>query len=92
MPEILAVNGGFGIKATIAAGEYDCNWLIKIQGDLIFSGEEASGTIKANTEETVKLPLTFAFGIADITVTIGDIKKQYTAFALGPLFLNLKEA
>ena len=58
----------------------------------MFSGGEASGIIKANIEETVILPLTFAFGKADIRVTAGNVQKQYTAFALGPLFLNLREA
>ena len=92
LTEILEVNGGFGIKATISAGEYGCNWLIKIQGDLMFSDGEASGIIEANTEETVKLPTAFAFGKVQITINANEIQKQYTAFALGPLFLNLKEA
>ena len=58
----------------------------------MFSDGEASGIIEANTEETVKLPTAFAFGKVQITINANEIQKQYTAFALGPLFLNLKEA
>ncbi len=89
--EIKQVSGGFGIKAIIAAGNTDCNWNIVVDGRLLFFGGEASGTIKANNEETVKLPLTFALGKVQITVTANEIQKDYTAFALGPLFISLKE-
>jgi hypothetical protein len=41
-------------------------------------------------EQTVKIPLTLALGKTTVTVTAGSITQQYTAFALGPLFLNLK--
>ena len=89
--EIKQVTGGFGIKATIAAGNSDCDWTININGKTIFFGGEASGTIESNTQETVKLPLTLAFGKVQITVTANEIQKQYTAFALGPLFLKIQE-
>jgi PKD repeat protein len=90
--EIKEVKGGLGIKATINAGGNDCNWIIKINGNFILlSGGEASGTIELNTEETVKLLLAYAIGKVDITVTANEIQKQYTAFALGPLFLKLQE-
>ena len=90
--EIKQVNGGFGIKATIAAGDNYCDWTININGNIILLGGEASGTIQSNTKETVKLPLTYAIGKVDITVTANEIQKHYTSFALGPLFLSLKEA
>jgi len=90
--EIKQVTGGIRIKATIAAGDNDCNWAINVACNFMLLGGEASGTIIANTEETVKLPLTIALGKTTVTVTAGNIKKQYTAFALGPFFLNLQQA
>ncbi len=89
---IKQVSGGFRVKATIAAGTNDCDWTMKVDGKLLFFGGEASGKIQAGKEETVKLPLTFAIGKVDITVTANEIQKKYTAFALGPLFLSVKEA
>jgi PKD repeat protein len=91
-PQIISVTGLLRIKATIAAGDNDCDWTISTQGNFVLSGGEASGTIPANTEQTVRLPLTLAFGKVTITVTANTIMKQYTAFALGPLFLGVKEA
>jgi PKD repeat protein len=90
--EIKQVNGGFGVKATIAAGDSDCDWTINVQGNFILLGGEASGTIPAGTEQTVKLPLTFALGRVQITVTANELQKDYRAFALGPFFLNFEEA
>lgn len=91
--EIKEVIGGFGIKATIFAGEYDCHWTIKVDNEVFFGNElETSGTIEFGKEETVELPLTFAFFKVDITVTANSIQKEYTAFAFGPFFLKLEEA
>jgi len=59
-PQIKSVKGFFGVKATIAAGDNDCNWAINVDGKYVFSGGQASGTIPANMEQTVKLPLTLA--------------------------------
>jgi PKD repeat protein len=88
--EIVEVSGGFGIKATIKAGETAVGWTISVDG-LVFMGHDASGYITAGTEETVKIPFTLAFGKVDITVTAGSQHETYTAFALGPLFLNVQE-
>jgi hypothetical protein len=90
--EIKQVTGGIRIKATIAAGNTDCDWSINVACNFMIIGGEASGTIEADTEETVKLPLTIALGKTDITVKASSITQQYTAFALGPFFLKLKEA
>jgi len=89
--EIKEVKGGFRVTAKIASGDSECHWSINVNGNFVLSGGEGSGIIAANTEETVRLPLTFAFGKVDITVTANSIQKQYTAFALGPLFLNVQE-
>jgi PKD repeat protein len=89
--EIEQVSGGLGIKATIAAGDTTCDWTMNVNG-LVFIGGEANGNIQANVKETVKIPLTFAFGKVDITVTADEIQKDYKAFAIGPFFLSVKEA
>jgi hypothetical protein len=89
--EIKQVTGGFGVKATIAAVDSDCDWRINVKANFLLSGGAGSGTIPAGTEETVKLPFTIALGKVTVTVTANEIQKQYTAFALGPFFLNLKE-
>jgi PKD repeat protein len=89
--EIKQVNGGFGVKATIAAGDNDCLWTINVDGRFVIFNGGASGTIQANKEVKVTLPFTLAFGKVDITVTANEIQKQYTAFALGPMFLKVQE-
>jgi PKD repeat protein len=86
--EIKEVKGGMGVQATIKAGDMPVGWSINIDG-LIFIGGENSGTIQKNTEETVEIPFTIGFGKVDITITANNIQKTYTAFALGPIFLNL---
>jgi PKD repeat protein len=89
--DIQQVSGGLGIKAIITAGDINCDWTMNVNG-LVFIGGEANGNIQANVKETVKLPLTFALGKVDITVTANEIQKDYTAFAIGPFFLSVKEA
>ncbi len=88
--EIKEVKAGFGVKATINAGSSGCHWEIDVEG-MVFFGGKNSGTIYANTQETARLGFSLALGNVDIIVKADDLEKQYTAFALGPLFLNLKE-
>ena len=57
----------------------------------VFLGGENSGMIYANTQETVKLGFSLAIGNVNIMVKAGDIQKEYTAFALGPIYFNLQE-
>jgi PKD repeat protein len=90
--KINQVTGGLGIKATITAGDYDCDWTIKVDGKYFLSDGIATGMIPANTQETVILPSTIAFGKVTINVIANVMQKKFTAFALGPFFLNLKEA
>jgi len=87
--EIIDVNGGFGIKAIIKAGDTPVDWTISVDG-FVLMGHDASGYITAGTEQIVKIPLTIALGKVDITVTAGSLQETYTAFALGPLFLNMQ--
>jgi PKD repeat protein len=88
--EIKDVKGGLGIKAIIAAGENNCVWEITVEG-LVFFGGENSGVINANTQETIRLGFSLAIGNVDIKIKAADIQKQYTAFALGPFYINLQE-
>ena len=88
--EIKEVSAGVGVKAVIDAGEYNCHWEITVEGK-VFLGGENSGTIDANTQDTVRLGFSLAIGKVSITVKAGDIEKEYTAFALGPLYFNLQE-
>lgn len=90
-PMIKNVKGGLRISATIAAGNTDCDWIINVDASFMLLGGEGGGKIEANSQETVKLPLTLAFGNSDIIVSANEIKKMYSAYALGPLFLNLQE-
>ena len=90
--EIKDVTGGFGIKATIAAGSQQCCWNISVDGDYVFFGESNEGEIEAESEETVKLGFSIAIGKVNVTVKAGQMEKEYTAFALGPFYLNMQEA
>ncbi|MCJ7570866.1 MAG: PKD domain-containing protein, partial [Candidatus Thermoplasmatota archaeon] len=90
LAEIKDVKAGLGIKATINAGENDCHWDITVEGN-VFLGGENTGIIYANTQETVRLGFSIAIGEVNIIVKAADIQKQYTAFALGSLYLNLQE-
>ena len=65
-------------------------WSINVDG-LVIIGPDANGFIPAGTEETVKIPFTIALGKVDITVTAGSQQETYSAFALGPFFLNMQE-
>ena len=84
------IQGGFGVKVMITAGDDPVDWTISIDGSVFFGGE-ASGTILANAEETVKLPFPLGLGSVDITVTANSITKEATAFMLGPFVISLKE-
>ncbi len=88
--EIKDVQGGLGIQATIDAGDNSCSWMITVDG-MVFFGGQNSGSIDANTQETVKLGFSIALGNVDIMVKAGGLQKSYKAFALGPLYLNLQE-
>jgi PKD repeat protein len=89
--EIKEVSGGLGVKAVIDSGDNNVDWTITVDGT-VFIGGEAEGSIDANVEETVKLPFTLGFGKVDITITANEIQETYSAFALGPFFLNIQEA
>jgi len=88
--EIKEVKAGLGVTAVIDAGESNCHWEITVEGK-VFLGGENSGTIDANTQDTVRLGFSLAFGEVNIVVKAAGMQKEYTAFALGPLYFNLQE-
>ena len=91
LPVIGEIQGGFGVKVTITAGDDAVDWTISVDGR-VFLGGEASGTILANAEETVKLPFSLGIGNVDITVTANSVTKEATAFMLGPFIISVQEA
>jgi PKD repeat protein len=86
---IKSVKGGLLVSAVIKAGDQPVDWSINVDGSVFFGGE-ASGTIPANLQASVKLPLTIGFGKVDITVRANDITDTYSAFMIGPFVLNLQ--
>ena len=88
--EISNVKGGFGVKATIKAGEVPVDWTITIDGKFVFGATSSTGTIDADGIETVKAPFSIGFGKVDITITAGSLVEEHTAFMLGPFVLALK--
>jgi len=89
--EIINVEAGFGIKSTIYSGDDLCNWEINVEGKHVFSGGSKTGMIEPNKEITVDIGFSLAFGRVTITVTAEQEEKTFSAFALGPFYLNLKE-
>jgi PKD repeat protein len=87
---IKSVKGGLSVSAVIQAGSSPVDWSISIDGLVI--GGEGSGTIPAETERTVRLPISFGFGNVDITITANNIQDKYNAFMIGPFVLKLQEA
>jgi len=55
--KILDIQGGFGIKTTILAGNEPINWTINLDGEFIFLDGSSSGTIDPNGIQTVKTSL-----------------------------------
>jgi len=88
--EIRDVKGGFGIKATIKAGDVPVDWTITIDGKFVFGTESCSGTIDADSVETVKTPFVMGIGSVDITITAGSIAEEHTAYMIGPFVLAMK--
>lgn len=66
------------------------DWTITIDGKFVFGTTSSSGTIDANSVETVKTPFTIGLGSVDITITAGSIAEQHTAFMLGPFVLAIQ--
>jgi PKD repeat protein len=87
--EIKSIAGGFGISATISAGDVPVTWSISVDGQFVFGTTEDMGTIDAHGIETVKAPFMMGLGKIDITVTANELSETRSAFMLGPFVLNL---
>ena len=64
--------------------------MLSVEGKIFFSGENG-GTIYANTQGTLRLCFLIGFGYVYIRVKADDVQKEFTAFAFGPLFFDIKE-
>jgi hypothetical protein len=97
---ITAIEGGFGVSATIfnngLVSSYDVNWSIDVEASigLIISGSNTENVID---ELAPGVPVTIqstglrGIGFITISVQVGDAEKQATAFLLGPLVLRVNE-
>jgi PKD repeat protein len=83
------IKGGLGFSATISSGSYTIDWSIDIDGRFVFGSTSCSGSLGANSAQTVRTPLAFGLGRVDITVTAGAIVEEYSAFMLGPFILGV---
>ena len=88
---IREVAGGLLLSATFDSDDEPLNWSINVEGKTIFGGKN-NGTISPYSYKTVKLGFILGFGKANITIAANDIEKYYSAFMLGPFFLNLQES
>lgn len=85
--EIANVKPGFLLSAAITSNE-PIQWSIDVEG-MIFYGGHAAGTLEGT--KTVHLPFSIGFGSVDITISAGDEQRNFEAFMVGPLLLNLHE-
>ncbi len=88
--EINSVSGGLFLSAEISSGNNPVEWIITVDGSVFFGGSD-TGDLPAGVTETIKAPLTIGFGLVDITVSANEVTKEYSAFLLGPFFLNIQE-
>jgi hypothetical protein len=89
-PEILHVNGGLGIKATVITADLPVDWMISIEGNYVFGRTTATGTIAPNEEEIIRAPYVFGLGNVEISIKANDAVSKHTAFMFGPMVLFLK--
>jgi hypothetical protein len=89
------ISGGMGIKVALSnVGNADAEevpWSITIDGKLVFSGADTSGTISipAGGSATINSGFVLAIGKITITVTVDSKTLTFSGFALGPFLLNV---
>ncbi|MEF8848868.1 MAG: PKD domain-containing protein, partial [Candidatus Thermoplasmatota archaeon] len=88
--EITEVSGGLFLSIDISSKANSVNWDIHVDGNVFFGGS-TSGSLQANHVQKIKTPLTFGFGKVHITINANELTRKYTAFLMGPYFINLKE-
>lgn len=52
----------------------NCDWKITVDGNLVLFSGEQTGTIDADTEETVKQGFSLALGKVNVMVKTGEIE------------------
>ena len=92
------IKGGFRASAIITnTGTEtitDFPWSIDLEGGLILAGEHTEGVIDElapGAPTTIRQSTLVGIGRTTITVTVGDVTKQATAFILGRLVLGVEE-
>jgi PKD repeat protein len=88
--DIVDVKGGFGLSTVINTHDQNTIGKITVNGRLWLGGA-TSYTIQKDTIQEISLPFTYGFGPMDIMITANTASKHYSAFLVGPFFLNLKE-
>jgi surface-anchored protein len=88
--EIVEVRGGFGLSTVINTHDQNTQGKITVNGRLWYGGK-TSINIEKDTIQEISLPFTYGFGQIDIMIDVNTASKHYSAFLLGPFFLNLKE-
>ena len=88
-PEILDVTGGLSVKATVVAADLPVDWMINFDGSYVFGRTTATGTVAANTEETIRAPYVFGLGNVDITIQANDVISQHSACMIGAIVILL---
>ena len=85
----ILIKGGFGVSATIkntgTTNLTNIDWIISLDGKLIFYGKTKTGTIPTlapGEEITVKDPLIIGFGKTGIAVEAGTVAANATGTAL----------
>jgi hypothetical protein len=85
----ISIKGGFGVSATIkntgATDLTNIDWIISLDGKLVFVGKTKTGTIAAlapGEEVTVKDPLVIGFGKTGIAVEAGTVAANATGTVL----------
>jgi PKD repeat protein len=79
-------------KALVKIKTYDepAECVVTVNGNIWYGGS-SSFIIPEQSTKLIKPPISIGFGKVIIRMTINDVSSRYTAFLLGPFFLNLQE-
>jgi len=86
---IQGIKGGLFLSVGFNSDENPLNWSINVTGKLL-SDRKVNGSIKPYSYEEVKIKTLFGLGKVNIIISANDFEKHFSAFIIGPFFLNLK--